>query len=108
MELQMVEIKQEERVRSSLIQYKIFFYIYVRTVEITFIKFLSKIHSALQGQETGSKFGCISRVSDFINRSYSERECGHWRPLCPVPSQSHSDSAQSVKCFLITSHSISN
>lgn len=100
MELQTVEIKQEERVRSSLIQYKIiFFYIFVRTVEITFIKFVSKIHSALQGQETGSKFGCISRVSDFMNRSYSERECGHLRPLCPVPSQSHSDFDQSVSAF---------
>lgn len=97
MELQMVEIKQEERVRSSLIQYKIFFIFMWELWK--FIKLVSKIHSALQGQETGSKFGCISRVSDFINRSYSERECGHLRPLCPVPSQSHSDSAQSVSAF---------
>ena len=68
----MVEIKQEERVGSPFIRSKIIFYIYVRIVEMKFIKFVSQIHSALQEQERGSKFGCISRVSHLTNRPYSE------------------------------------
>lgn len=68
----MVEIKQEERAGSPFIQCKITFYIYVRIVEMKFIKFVGQIHSALQEQERGSKFGCISRVSHLTNRHYSE------------------------------------
>lgn len=68
----MVEIKQEERVGSPFIQCKITFYIYVRIVEMKFIKFVGQIHSPLQEQERSSKFGCISRVSHLTNRPYSE------------------------------------
>lgn len=51
MKLKMVEIKQEKRVGSPLIECMIIFYIHVRTMEITFIKFASKIHSVLQGKK---------------------------------------------------------
>lgn len=80
MKMQMAEIKQEERGGSLLSQYKIIIYIYVRIVELIFIKSVDNTHSALQGQEIGSKFGSIS-----------ERECDHLRPLCPVLSEFHPD-----------------
>ena len=100
MKLKMVEIKQEKRVGSPLIECMIIFYIHVRTMEITFIKFASKIHSVLQGKKQ------VQNWLHFKNKSFHKQT--------PFREYGHPDFPQCLFNFILTllslqalSHSVS-